>query len=467
MKKKLKTVLKITIFFILILFIIEILRAYFYCKNSANLEPWHYRSKFKEPEYSLNIDKYLKEENEFLNKVYYSVETTTKGVYCRYSYNSVSSPFSKEGINLNTSFQMIPKNIKGGVLLLHGLTDSPAMMRDLGKFFYEKGYYVLCLRYKYHGTVPGELLNLTWKDFTNSAIWGSKIIKEKIKNIPNNKFYMVGFSTGAAASLEYITQEVKKDKNLPIPNGIFWFSPAMGVSPAAKIGFLDLWTSKIPGFEKFKWLDIYPEYDPSKYNSFPKNAGIEVDKLITHANAGMKNLNEKEILNLPPIYSYNSLVDATVIEKDLYEVFSKLKNPNNELTIFDANRKYEYFFNNSLKRTDINEKIKKFKLNSRVNLITNYKSKADDKIEILHFDGKNITYENTNLKWNPFVFSLSHVALPISIDNYFYGDHSILGSLEVKGENNTLSMSSNLLYRLRYNPFLYFIEEDISKKIES
>lgn len=465
MKKYLKLFINIFISIILILFIIEFLRAYFYCNTSADLQPWHYQSKLKEPEYSLDIDEYLIEENKFLNKIFYSVETNKKGIYCRYSYNSVSSPFSKEGINLNTSFQMIPKNIKGGVLLLHGLTDSPAMMRDIGKFFYDKGYYVLCLRYKYHGTIPGELLNLTWKDFKNSAILGSKIIQKKIKNIDNAKFYMVGFSTGAAASLEYILQETRKDSTLLIPNGIFWFSPAMGVSPATKIGFLDLWTSKIPGFEKFKWLDIYPEYDPCKYNSFPKKSGIEVAKLIDYANKGFNSLNEKEILNLPPIYSYNSLVDATVIEKDLYRIFSKLKNPNNELTIFDTNRKYEYFFNNNLKKTDITNKINKFKLNSKVTLITNCKSKTDDKIDILHFTPNGVIYENTNLKWNPFVFSLSHVALPISIDNYFYGEKSILGSLEVKGENNTLSMSSNLLYRLRYNPFFSFIKEDISKKI--
>lgn len=43
------------------------------------------------------------------------------------------SPIDEKGENINASFELIPQNIKGGVLLLHGLTDSPYMMRDLAK----------------------------------------------------------------------------------------------------------------------------------------------------------------------------------------------------------------------------------------------------------------------------------------------------------------------------------------------
>lgn len=462
-----KKILKAFFSIIFILLILQITRAYFYCNSAPPLELWHLKSSFKEPEYRIDIEKYLEEEKIFLNSIYNKIKTKEMGVYCRYSPNSICSPIFNNNENLNSSFQLIPKKIKGGVLLLHGLTDSPAMMRDIGNYFYEQGYYVLCLRYKFHGTIPGELLKISWKDFVSTTIWGSKIIKEKIKAIPNSKFYIVGFSTGAAASLEYITNERKKDNTLLKPDGIFWLSPAMGVSPAAKIGFLDLWTAKIKGFEKFNWLDIFPEYDPCKYNSFPKNAGIEVDKLIEKARKSLKNLTEKEIYDLPPIYSYNSLIDATVIEKDLYKIFENLKNPRNELTIFDVNRKFEYFFSNKLKQLNINNKIQTFKFNSKINFITNYKTKSDNNIELLEFMNNKINRKKLDLAWYPFVFSLSHVALPISPKNTIYGSNSILGRLEVKGENDSLAMSANLLYRLRYNPFFEFIKHDISNKIET
>ncbi|MGL5671414.1 MAG: hypothetical protein ACRDDQ_09055, partial [Cetobacterium sp.] len=67
----------------------------------------------------------------------------------------------------------------------------------------------------------------------------------------------------------------------------------------------------------------------------------------------------------------------------------------------------------------------------------------------------------SNLKWNESNFSLSHVAIPISPDNSIYGRDSILGGLNLKGENNSLYLSPNLLYRLRYNEFFQYIENDI------
>ena len=49
----------------------------------------------------------------------------------------------------------------------------------------------------------------------------------------------------------------------------------IGVSPAARLAW---WISRlgvVPYFEKANWLDVLPEYNPFKYNSFPANAALQ------------------------------------------------------------------------------------------------------------------------------------------------------------------------------------------------
>ncbi|MGL4653787.1 alpha/beta hydrolase [Cetobacterium sp.] len=469
MKKLVEVLRKIIIFLIVIIISIQFIRAYIYNRFAPELKKWHDKSSYKEPDYRKfkTIEEYLDAEKNFLKEAFSEVEVDSVDNLTRFSKNGVLSSLDKEGNNINASFQMIPENIKGAVLLLHGLTDSPFMMKDIANVFYENGYYVLGLRYKYHGTYPGELVKISQKDFEDVAIFGSKMIKQKLKDVKNPDFYMVGFSTGAAATLQYVTSSIKKDKDLLKPKKIFWLSPAMGVSPAAKFGFLDSWVSLIPGFKKFQWLDINPEYDPAKYNSFPKNSGIQVYYLIKKAKMNFMKLSKKEKMDLPPVYSYTSLVDSTVLDKDLYDIFFKFENPSNKLVIFDINRKFEEFFKPNLINLNLREEALDLDFKFDVSFISNYKTKKDDEVEILNYrNGQFSDEKNTNLKWNESNFSLSHVSIPISPNNLIYGQKSILGDLRLKGENNSLYLSPNLLYRIRYNEFFEYIENDIKKELE-
>lgn len=455
---------------IIAVIVIQFIRAYTYVNNDLKLKPWHGQSKVEElnyDEYS-NIEDYLRDEKIFLEDRYDEVAESENGLYNRYVKTSKSSPYGYFKDNVNASFEMIPEDIKGGVLMLHGLTDGPYSMIDLAKIYYDKGYYVLVLRYPYHGTYPGETLKLSWKDFSETANFGAKMVGKKLEENKGGRFYMVGYSTGATASLRYITHDMQKDSELPKPDGVFWFSPAMGVSPSAKFGFLDILASKIPGFSKFAWLDIYPEYDMAKYNSFTKNAGIQVYKLIEKSKASLSKLSKEEKADLPPIYSYTSIEDATVDATESFQVIQDIGNEEGEIVIVDANRKYNNFYKEKVKKTDFSSRIEESQILSDVVMLSNYKNKESNKIEVIRFSNGSEKVEDTgkDIEWREFTFSLAHVSIPISPENPIYGRSSLMGNLNIKGEKGIVSVPTDMLIRLRYNEFFDYMKGNIEEKID-
>ena len=64
----------------------------------------------------------------------------------------------------NRTVELAAERPRGSVLLAHGLTDSPYSMRALAAFFRERGFYVLALRLPGHGTIPGALRHVSWRD---------------------------------------------------------------------------------------------------------------------------------------------------------------------------------------------------------------------------------------------------------------------------------------------------------------
>ena len=68
----------------------------------------------------------------------------------------------------------------GGVLLVHGLTDSPYSMRALAERLHAAGYETLSLRMQGHGTVPGGLVNTIWEDWSAAVRMGARHLRQRI-----------------------------------------------------------------------------------------------------------------------------------------------------------------------------------------------------------------------------------------------------------------------------------------------
>jgi pimeloyl-ACP methyl ester carboxylesterase len=113
--------------------------------------------------------------------------------YNRYARSSLSCTdrFSQ---NWNRSFELVPDRIEGGILLIHGLTDSPYSMKDLAELFYKDNFYVLALRMPGHGTVPAGLTDVSWKDWMAALKIGVAHVRQKAGS--DHPFYLAGYSNG-------------------------------------------------------------------------------------------------------------------------------------------------------------------------------------------------------------------------------------------------------------------------------
>ena len=449
-------------------------------RSLPDLQPWHsisLNSEFSESESDQieSLSDYLEVEErvfqELDTSIYQNIGPEKQFLLSRYTSASPVNP-ERFSSNWNRTFELSPSNVKGGVLMLHGLTDSPYSMRHLARIFEEQGYYVLALRMPGHGTIPSGLLHATWEDWMAAAYLGARHVREKTaKDLP---FYIVGYSNGGALAVKYMMDSLENEK-LPIPDRAILLSPMLGVTFFARFSTWHKTLSWLPYFEKFKWLDVLPEYDPFKYNSFPKAAG-EQSYLLT--NAIHKQIEQLvrsgNISSLPPMTTFQSLVDATVLTSAIVDsLYSKLSPNKHELVLFDVNRLSEvktFLYNQH--DTLIDSLMQAKNLPFAVSLMTNKNDNTRDVVlKMKRINSKNIEIETPELTlfWPEKVYSLSHVAIPFSPNDLLYGpmgriesnNYINLGTFAPRGEKKILNIPTDQLMRLRYNPFFYHMEKRI------
>ena len=90
-------------------------------------------------------------------------------------------------------------------------------------------------------------------------------------------------------------------------------------------------------------------------------------------------------------------------------------------------------------------------------------------LKIKKMNSQLIETEPLDLSWPPGVYSLPHVAIPFSPDDLLYGpmgpnesnNYINIGTFSPRGEKKILIIPTELLMRLRYNPFFDYMEKKI------
>lgn len=202
-----------------------------------------------------------------------------------------------------------------GVLLTHGLSDSPYFMRHLAAFFQQSGFRVMAILLPGHGTQPGDLLGVNWREWAKAVAYGADRLAEEADEI-----YLAGYSAGAALSVHQGLQDERV-------RGLFLFSPAFRVSPRAAYANLHKFYSWL--VPSARWVDIKPDRDIYKYESFPKNAAAQMYALDKELGARLQT-HQVSI----PVFAAASADDATVDAAATTEFIARTSNPDSKLVLY-------------------------------------------------------------------------------------------------------------------------------------
>ena len=442
-----------------------------YLNDRPDLKVWHtvkLDEEFSRYSEIASFEDYLQMEDRLFNqldgKVYAQVDTSEGNQLNRYSRGSLADPATWKR-DWNRSFEFKAHDAKVAVLLLHGLSDSPYSLREIGSGLNEAGAWVLGLRIPGHGTAPSGLVDVEWEDMAAAVRLGMDHLQ---KQTEGKSIYIVGYSNGGALAVNYALDSLVDD-TLPKVSGLILLSPEIGITSLARFAKWQDRLGHVLGMEKLAWNSILPEYDPYKYNSFALNAAIQAFLLTNTIQKNFDQLASGDVLSrMPPVLAFQSVVDATVSAPAVVAgLFDRLPLGDHELVIYDFNRYSEMeSVLSSTPSSWLDTMIGDRKLDFTITLLTNKDRNSID-VDVLSRQpgSQRITQCPLNLEWPGSVYSLSHVALPFSPDDSLYGNIDPedtsklrLGNLALRGERGVLKISESALMRLRWNPFYEYQE---------
>jgi esterase/lipase len=230
---------------------------------------------------------------------------------------------AKKIIAANSPFELKPtlKTRKPqGILLIHGLYASPSTLLDMGLAFQRQGYLVRSVLLPGHGTVPGALLNVTYKDWIQTVNYGIHSLLQEVDSL-----FLVGYSTGGTLALHHALTTQN-----PAVLGLILLSPAIQIKSklACMAGLHKCisWT-----FKKAAWLGQLDEDDYAKYQSCTFNSIQQIYQLC-------KRINQLARPIAQPIFAAITQRDTTVCSDATLKFFANQASPNSQLILYTNNR---------------------------------------------------------------------------------------------------------------------------------
>lgn len=195
---------------------------------------------------------------------------------------------ASDAADMRAPFQWLPDNERcaggggagagKGFLLVHGLTDSPYVLRNAAQVLQQAYPCSMgrALLLPGHGTLPGDSLAMQYGEWQEAFRYGvgSFGTEPAVAGVPTQQLYLVGFSTGTSLMLDYLQRnpaaagELRQDRIA----GMILLSPA--VQANSGLAFLTPLIRHVKS-----WMAVYPERDAARYESFSFNAAAEFYRL--------------------------------------------------------------------------------------------------------------------------------------------------------------------------------------------
>ena len=264
----------------------------------------------------------------FLYDNEFSFQTSTFDDYINYSLKliqaaRVDSPSQQVILNV-APFELKPgsnceRDAAGkyakGIVLIHGLFETPYSMRALAEHFQLQCFYVLAIALPDHATRPGNLLTTHWEDWADLTHFAVQQLASKA-----NTVFIAGHSAGATLAL------LEAERNSDV-EALILFAPALAITPAARFAQTVALIGKV--FPKAAWLAVEPDATSYRYESYPFTAVAETYSLI-QATQDALNSSTRQV----PVFTVASMQDNTVQPQAILDYMATNTNPHSHTLLY-------------------------------------------------------------------------------------------------------------------------------------
>jgi esterase/lipase len=298
-----------------------------------------------------------------------------------------------------------------GVLLIHGLLDSPYTMNVLGEFLQKQCFIVYIILLPGHGTVPGDLLDVTYRDWIAATRFGVNKISEQAKNI-----FIMGYSLGGLLAVNEVLHDPKRFK------AAILFAPALELKTRYALLIAPVyWLSRI--IQPLQWLAFHDDSVPVRYESYTTNSAYQTLKLLQKVRGKLQH--RKLAL---PIFVQQSADDMTIDAAATLKLFLNNTNAKSKLLWYAENNDVESYHDARIKI--INGALPAQRILDMSHL--SYSMPPDDKIYGIHGEYRDcLIYSERSVLWEH---------CKTGDDNYF-------------GEVTAGNLARYLVQRMTFNPF--------------
>lgn len=378
----------------------------------------------------------------------------------------------------NRSYILLPEGeVKGAAVFLHGLTDTPYSLRHVARLYAQKGFAAVAIRLPGHGTAPSGLSDAAWTDWMAAT---RLAVREAAKLAgPDKPLHIVGFSNGGALALKY-AMDALEDPALRRVDRLILLSPMIGITRFARFAGITAVPALLPAFTHAAWLNVMPEFNPFKYNSFPVNGARQTYQLCSVLQNQIVRLSTTEAFaTLPPVLTFQSVLDYTVSAPAVvYNLYAYLPENGSELVLYDIN---QASLLGGMMRPGAVLSLQRMvpRTAQRYDLaIVKNRAPGDQRTMLVTRKAGGMDEERADLEfiYPKGVFSLSHGAVPFPMDDALYGLNPSpedaaryginLGNLMLRGERGALLVPMEAMLRMSSNPFFPLLLAQVEKGID-
>lgn len=206
-----------------------------------------------------------------------------------------------------------------GLLLVHGLADTPVIFRGLAERLSARCVRVRAILLPGHGTRPGDLVTAESEQWLAHVRAHAAGLAERV-----DRLYLAGHSIGGALATQVALERDDVD-------GLVMLAPAWGLRG---FGFA-MWAATLA--EPFiDFVELEPELNPAKYETLATNVGDEVRETLGRTQDALATAGRIDMPMVLAATAADSVIDLDTLQRTFREQFV---NPRNRMVVYRDTRR--------------------------------------------------------------------------------------------------------------------------------